>query len=125
MMIDELRRAAETLRRSKYHIDTQAPQLASVNASRAMQMLADAWLAENDPTELTEEWLSSVGFKHDDERPYHWINSTFTKFDLVAWDDGDWELADANNSIPLVPMITTRGAVRLLCRALGIDLNSP
>lgn len=78
-----------------------------------------------DATPVTADWLRSVGFRQDDERPYHWINNTFTKFDLVAWDDGDWELANADNSIPLVPRINTRGAVRMLCISLSIQLTEP
>jgi hypothetical protein len=111
----ELKAAAERILAGR-----ESAEVLIVEARR----LAARWLRENDDDEpITDEWLLSVGFKHDEERPYHWINGTFTKFDLMRWDNGDWELADSDNSIHLVPCINSRGAARRLCSALGIALR--
>lgn len=89
-------------------------------------ILARAYLAENDETEITYDWLRSVGFQDDDERPYLWINSGWERtpdFDLEAWNDGDWTVSDADNTLKLIPP-KTRGDVIRLCAALGIPLKT-
>lgn len=95
-----------------------------------IEWLCDRRLAEHpaDSDEpLTAEWLRSVGFKPDNDEDYLWINNgwrsdTLPPFDFRIWGHGRCDLADEDGCILLIPP-KTRGDLRRLCRALGIELT--
>lgn len=97
-------------------------------------ILANAYLAEHDETEILDcyhtgddwrdPWLLAVGFKPDtNEHDFLWINAGhLAMFDLQANAAGPWGLADGEESV-MIPRPKTRGDVQLLCRSLGIKLR--
>ena len=83
--------------------------------------IADCY--ETDPANWRDEWLLSVGFKPHDEQDFLWINAGVdAMFDLQAVAVGPWLLADEECDI-WIPRPKTRGDVRRLCAALGIELG--
>ena len=89
----------------------------------ALLAIGTAYLAEHpaDSDEpIDEAWLRAVGFES-------WTE--FSKADLAIDDCVRWaaeyrviSLIDAGRDLP---HLKTRGSVRLLCRALGIELKEP
>lgn len=106
-----------------------------------LKLLADAWLAELDETPVDEAWLRSVGFELSDLfanmllRPIE-KDAAIVELSLSLDNDGRW-WADLKQGLPhgdnqKLPddhvLITsasysTRGAVRRLAAALGIELG--
>lgn len=95
--------------------------------SRQRDMLADAMADELDETLIGAAWLCSVGGIQDE----HPRKITFTRNDGLAiglWhvDDG-WKamlIQTENCQSCIVRGLTTRGEVRRLCAALGIELRT-
>lgn len=114
----ELRAAAERLRDGAYPAIDLPPWATRVYRDGAA--VAAAWLAEHpadDAEPVTEEWLRSVGFS---SRPNNrWLQiRTPQGGRLDCWMASPlWEFHDEAVAIP-----QTRGDVRRLCTALGIDL---
>lgn len=86
--------------------------------------LANAYLAEHPADEdepVTEEWLRAIGFNDDKEFPGYVILLTECGYiECIGFDGGvEWMLFGNE----LNPGPQTRGQVRLLCRALGIELK--
>ncbi len=89
-----------------------------IHGAKACQ-LAQAYLAEHpadDEEPITEAWLRSVGF--DDEHRLDWKNLVI-KF-CVPIRDNFWDFY--LNSTQIKPP-KTRGDVRRLCKALGVELK--
>ena len=77
-------------------------------------VLAQAYIAEHpadDDEPVTDEWLDSV-FGTDDSLCTEWHDEWGEK---ITWLD--------KFGLVSIPMPKTRGDVRRLCRALGIELN--
>lgn len=98
-MSDELRQAAERLADRDLG-DYQGPTGDDTDM-RAGIMLARAYLREHDHEPVTEEWLESVGMGME-------VQSR-----SLVLDDGE-------NSVLIQPL-KTRGDVRRLCKAIGIE----
>lgn len=83
--------------------------------------VVNAWLAEHpsdDDEPVTEEWLREIGFTYDDEWGATYIYG-YKTFPLWYEDlCGEWGWGEAE-----LPSPKTRGDVRRLCRALGIELK--
>lgn len=88
--------------------------------------VARAWLVEHpadDDGLITEEWLRAVGFA-DDEDHLCIVAPDRENEGLVIrrLSTGEWNAEDGFEAIQ-VPSPSTRGDVRLLCRALGVNLK--
>lgn len=85
--------------------------------------LAAAYLAEHpadDGTEVTGEWLESVGFTYSEQGQYLYCRS------LTCWrgcDDGDWQFRFDMACLNRHQSFDTRGDVRRLMAALGISIE--
>lgn len=102
-MIDELRAAAKLL---------VSKNTISNRYDNAGVMLAKAYLTEHlldDDEPVTEEWLETIGFDHGYLDADYWVIECR-------------KLALRLNSYP-VKENPTRGDVRRLCKALGIELK--
>jgi hypothetical protein len=112
-------------------VSTGAAGMCNDAWNRDAHTLARAYLAEHDPTPITEDWLRSVGFESDAEKwpgfptwtspPSKKVGPiTHIHHNPMEGCDGWCVGHRADGSIP--PM-ETRGDVRLLARALGIQLS--
>ena len=91
--------------------------------------VAGAYVSEHrsdDDERLTPEWLLSVGFKG----PTFWRNwHVLTRLDglqLCAQFDYDkrrWKVRQQGDSVYLHPCPMTRGELRRLCKAIGMQLE--
>jgi hypothetical protein len=93
-------------------------------ADEDRHLVADAYLAETDPTLVDEDWAESVGTRHDGSRKdlILFINRDCTP-DMV-WDTtaDEWTLTPG----PFVlwrRQTVTRGQVRTAARLFGIELK--
>lgn len=123
--------ASERLRRGFYINDPDT--LVSPCQSNDAYTLAMAYLREHPADEhdaITPEWLVSVGFRHSlnplwlmvdfGKENSHWLA---IKKDLSECDIGQKVPSyDYDPQVP-IPVPLTRGAVRSLCKALGIPLK--
>jgi hypothetical protein len=90
--------------------------------------LAAAYLAEHDETPIDEAWLRSVGFERDGREL-----CLFFKYDccraseIVVHSDYGWKVGGGSvnhqSLMTLHNIPKTRGDVRRLCSALGIELT--
>lgn len=85
-----------------------------------------AYRRELDQTPVDEAWLRSVGFVKD-EHPSKWTIYRDERLPVGLWkvDDG-WKamLIHSDNAAScLVRQQNTRGQLRTLCRALGVELK--
>lgn len=122
-MTDELRAAAERLRRWKAgdHEVMESRHMLHANWS----MLADAYLAEHpadDDEAVTEDWIESV-------RTCPWCVIEFNDAVMLDWEESTLylhtEISDGIGVVTRVelPHLKTRGDVRRFCRAFGKDLK--
>lgn len=130
---DELRAAAE---RRRAFLNGECPYRGDVEWNgyvyalaeelRDMRILAAAYLDEHpaDDDELViEEWLRSVGFVDED---HEWLTLFPDDSDCrVTYDrqNGEIKVETVIAEGFRLPHVKTRGDVRLLCRALGIELK--
>lgn len=134
-MSDELRAAAE---RWRVHIareeETQSPYYSgrfAENDERHIQLasdlrkLADAYLAEHDPTPITQDWLLEIGFReyfcNENTRGLSFVVN-YHSLVAVMWPLNGGEF---HWSVNLFSMLKTgypktRGDVRRLLSALGV-----
>lgn len=86
--------------------------------------LVTAYLAEHpadDDEPITERWLLSIGVQHAENTRYVLSQGKYERIWLYFWETGiNAELAGGGEIV-----FATRGDVRRLCAALGIDLNQP
>ena len=93
---------------------------------RDLHTIADAYLAEHpaDGEEpISEEWLHSIGFEDDRTGcptlgPLHIQHAAITRMDS----DVEYPASACVRSFP-IPVPKTRGDVRRLCSAMGIELK--
>lgn len=147
-MSDELRAAAERLRMVKsgkhpvivYNTGkapkgfigdwnfVRAEDSALASMASDNEELADAYLAEHDPTLLDEDWLIAVGGRQED----HPMKITFHREDALSvglWhvDDG-WKvmlLHSARSASCVVRGVATRGRFRRLADDFSIPIREP
>jgi hypothetical protein len=88
---------------------------------------AAAYLAERDETAIDRNWLLSVGFVENDFGVLHWYPFGPIKQHLswAPWKTEPWFGEVAFNMSRWLKPLTTRGDLRTLCRALGIELKEP
>lgn len=125
MTTAELRAAAERL--ADAIAENRTPRIEDANE------VALAWLAEHpadDDEPVTEEWLRGVGFANEpgtiEAETRLGILRTYREF-KDREGDRRWEIDDRDVFTTFIPKQLkpkTRGAVRDLCRALGIKLRS-
>lgn len=127
--LTDVRAAAERLRLYKfgnervYQSNLEPFEFDYERRDRDRHYLADAYLADSDPTPITPNWLKSVGAVKEDH-PSKWAFHREDALDVGLWlvDDG-WKamlIHHPDHQSCLVRGLETRGDVRLLCRALGI-----
>lgn len=141
MTADELRAAAERLRRAEAEDSLAAvygPMADKDNAGaylRDRNALLAAWFREHpadDELPVTEEWLREVGFAREMQSAAS-NNLTFRAGEVVVtrWEPAEsnsrrWSVqkyrADGPDWLPASLTPATRGAVRRLLTALGIHL---
>ena len=117
-MNEDVRKAAERLRRvygeeSQWSVYDGHRDRASMLGSDEMT-IAKAYLAEHpadEAIEISEDWLRSVGLR--DNRMV---------IEFMKTNDGRW--ASRWHGWEL-PRLKTRGQVRNLCAALGVELKEP
>ena len=92
--------------------------------------LAAAYLAETDPTPVDEEWLRAVGFEqehvaHLKIKDDDGVELRIGTYDFRWWlvDDTETEEGCADVVIMAHNQLRTRGEVRRLCAALGIEIK--
>lgn len=88
--------------------------------------VCQAWLAEHDETPLTESWLMLSGFETRPRSP-RWLDLGAllvqpTYIDTL--EEARWSIFAWRNAIPTELVPKTRGDVRRLCAALGIELRA-
>lgn len=113
--------------------------------AKHMPLLARAFLEEHpadDETPVDEEWLRSVGFLPNGDDLSEFARKIWSKGDTEDYGDKPamhflWSIVDhsawleaygtGGETLCLVELATknTRGAVRLMCRSLGIELKVP
>jgi hypothetical protein len=127
-MSDDVQAAAERLRRLYNANDSYAEvygveQTGAGLQQRDEQAVVAAYLALHDPTPLDETWLRAVGFVavESDMGPRYHDHYELGKLNLWEFNDtGEWLVNGADWM-----GLRTRGALRMLCAALGIDLREP
>ena len=113
-MSNEVKEAAERLR--------EEFEVHSSGIARDACVVAEAYLAEHaadDGEAVTAEWLRTVGFYGKVNRPL-----SFTQGELTLVIEGPrcWiNMGMRTKHLP--PNIKTRGDVRRLCNALGVELK--
>lgn len=122
-MADELRAAAERIRNHSI-----GPHLFKHGGD--MATLAFGYLAEHpadDSLAIDEEWLRSVGFSvlWDVEKEFRFPTATDAHLALFCPSrrEGYSCCLGGPSSYAPLPDIRTRGDLRLLCRALGIEMK--
>lgn len=129
--MSELHKAAQRLRDYAW-MKINGPMLSPMifQAFKDMHDVSTAWLSEHLPDDdepITDEWTESVwGQKHID------ISDSFTLFVLQEKKHGKIGVSiDAEGSerggrcyVLDLPHITTRGQLRRLCKALGVEIKS-
>jgi hypothetical protein len=114
-MSDEIRQAAELVL-SKATIANKY--------DNAAQKVARAYLAENDDTAIDEAWLRAVGFEKPPSgglriKSPHWGSPRHhCRYTQIYADKDGWWVNGLGCPTP-----KTRGDVRRLCGALGIELQ--
>lgn len=87
-------------------------------------IIADHPADDDEP--ITAEWLESVGFVYHDlgsDSPYEWYQHPSR---LILWDfNEEYWICNQLDQGSVRMDFKTRGQVRLLCRALGIELKEP
>ncbi len=120
---DDVREAAERL--LKYPATLTSP--GRQNATWDMALLAAAWLREHPADEdepVTDEWLESVGFTNDIDgcgRVWESGEGLVSLYVMIGL-NCLVECASKDEAV-FVPETETRGDVRRLCSALGINLK--
>ena len=127
--MSELRAAAEDTLRESAGLLLQEFGFHSSGTARRACMLAESYLAEHpadDAEPVTEEWLLSVGFKRAEDDPVILVlpsTDTGRAMTYVTIEPCELRLeADDGGSIWIGER--TRGDVRRLCTALGIELKA-
>jgi hypothetical protein len=115
-MMSELRQAAERLRAWKkdvYHCNMATVQ-------KDTMALAEAYISEHlsdDDEPITDGWfIASVGVR------YVFLSKEFAVFISEKCVSITTEAGDSWHNLEL-PHITTRGQLRQLCRALGVEIK--
>lgn len=112
--MSELREAIERLRTNTTSKIVDARGNIRFEHIEDLATVADAYLAENDPTPITEEWLRSVEKGMDiDEGVWKFENDDGIQ--VFAWNDGTINFGDTETR-----MKCTRGQLLKLLAALGI-----
>ena len=144
-MSDEVRKAAERLRQvyenarnhdscwiSRVYEPDFTGKSRESDYQRDRDIVTQAYLAEHpadDDEPVTEEWLLSIGFELTREGlPFHREIDGYLKpspGNLLQPGESayDWKLEPPANN--LLAVLFTRGDVRRICRALGIELKEP
>lgn len=130
-MTPEQKAALDRLRNSKYwssDIDDNRQWFDDVQYWKDIRTLLKAYDSEHptdDDVPVDEEWLRSVGFvKH--EALWQWAAGTDGLLRVLYWPEyhhGEWWIESPDNRMSEIPDAKTRGDVRRLCRALGIELK--
>lgn len=129
--MSDAREAAERLRKYEAAMQTERghdPYHGTDNSwINDNKLLADAYRRELDPTPVDSQWLESIGFAKDPWHDFKWFFDREAGMPIGLWkvDDG-WKamlLHSDHAASCLVRQQNTRGAVRTLCRALGVELK--
>ena len=86
-------------------------------SSAGMRLLADEYIADHpadDDETVTAEWLDVLGFEYGNLSGLYIRNPRWSRYETPT-----------NFFTKVVPHPKTRGDVRRLCRALGIELKEP
>ncbi len=124
----ELRAAAERAITGQYSMRVRADGL----PQKDRYMLAEAWLAANpvdgeEPADIL--WLRSIGFRESKLDASEMVFDIDDTHSASIYCDGSASVThyidDDQAECPLAEVYETRGAVRRLCAALGIQLREP
>jgi len=126
-MTDELRAAAERIsaaadRPDSEELDGEEMWMLFEDGTR----LADAYLAETDPTPITEDWLRTVGFvkRASGVACYEQRNGSlclsYYPLESNKSKQPEWMYEDAEGSCVYLPPPATLGQLRSLLTLLGI-----
>lgn len=132
MSQDELQAAAERkrFRNAGEHVLSDCYATGTTNSQRDNAILATAWLAEHpadDGRMADDSWRDAVGFVSAENDYWSWVKSPDGRIALAVNRDGAWQICNPEKDYDTVDLdpnrMATRGAVRLVCAALGIPLK--